>query len=260
MNKLEEICNRKREHIEQQKSKTSLDDLKYKCSDMPPARGFTSALVRKAPDVALIAEVKKASPSKGVIREDFDPVAIAKAYESGGATCLSVLTDEPYFQGNDAYIAQVKDAVNLPVLRKDFILDPYQVYQSRALGADCILLIMAALEDSQAKDLYLRAEELGMDILVEVHTEEELERTVKFDPFLIGINARDLTTLEVNLQTTHDLSAKIPPHAMKVAESGIKNHDDILSLRSSGFQAFLVGETLMAQADIAQATKDLLQK
>ena len=210
-------------------------------------------------DVALIAEVKKASPSHGVIREDFEPVKIAQIYKDAGATCLSVLTDKPYFQGQDEFLSDIKKEVNLPVLRKDFILDPYQVYESRKIGADCILLIMAALDDDMAKRLYETALELRLDVLVEVHNLAELERAIKLDPMMIGVNNRNLGTLEVTLQTSYDLVSQIPPTTFKISESGIKTHDDIEHLSQIGYRGFLVGESLMKEDDIGKAVNNLMR-
>ena len=259
MSVLEEICQRKREHIRQKKQEKSLDDLKYEIADLPLPCGFLSRIIMNS-EPSLIAEIKKASPSKGVIREDFDPVKIAQIYEDAGATCLSVLTDEPYFQGNDQFLTDVKKAVNLPVLRKDFIIDPYQVYESRKIGADCILLIMAALDDQMAKHLYEVALELRLDVLVEVHDLAELERATKLDPMMIGVNNRDLNTLEVNTKTSFDLFMKIPSTAFKISESGIKNYDDIKHLTDIGYRGFLVGESLMKEDDIGKAVHSLMQK
>lgn len=257
MSVLQEICDKKRLHVERKKSEISLDDLQYKIADMPLPSGFLCRLMMQTTP-ALIAEVKKASPSKGIIREDFDAVTIARIYEQAGATCLSVLTDEPYFQGHDSYLVDVKKAVNLPVLRKDFIIDEYQIYESRALGADCILLIMAALDDKQARHFYECALSLRMDILVEVHDLAELERAVRLDPMMIGVNNRNLKTLDVDINTSFDLLMNIPSTAYKVAESGITTNSDITSLNNAGYRGFLVGESLMRQNNIAQAVHDLL--
>ncbi|GJL84837.1 MAG: indole-3-glycerol phosphate synthase [Micavibrio sp.] len=259
MNKLDEICARKKEHVRSKKAETSVDGLRYTIGDLPPPRGFIGTIIeRGAP--ALIAEVKKASPSKGIIRENFDPVEIAKSYERAGAACVSVLTDEPYFQGQDSYLVQIKDAIALPVLRKDFMIDPYQIYESRALGADCVLLIMAALDDSLAQELYDLASELGMDVLVEIHDEPELQRALKLNPEMIGVNSRNLKTLEVDIQTAHDLAPPIPDTTLKIAESGIGSNQDIKALQNSGYSAFLVGESLMRQDDIEAATRNLITK
>lgn len=257
MNKLDEICAAKRTHVETQKAKFSLADLKSKIADMPAPRGFIRALRTKG-SPALIAEVKKASPSKGLIRKDFNPEEIAKAYERAGASCISVLTDEPYFQGQDSYLVQIKSAVALPLLRKDFMIDTYQIYESRALGADCVLLIMAALDDSLASEMHALANDLGMDVLVEVHDKSETERALSLDPAMIGVNSRNLKTLAVDIQTAHDLAAMIPPSALAVAESGIATNDDIKALQNSGYSAFLVGESLMRQENIEEAVKKLL--
>ncbi|MCB1681604.1 MAG: indole-3-glycerol phosphate synthase TrpC [Rhodospirillales bacterium] len=257
MNTLEEICERKREHVRNRKSYYSLDDLKYKIADKPLPSGFLCKMMM-AEGPALIAEVKKASPSRGIIREDFDPVDIAKSYQEAGASCLSVLTDEPYFQGRDEYLELVKEALTIPVLRKDFIIDVYQVYESRALGADCILLIMAALDDALARRLYETALELRMDILVEVHDLPELERALKLDPMMIGVNNRDLKTLEVNTDTSFDLVMRLPSSVYKISESGIGSHDMLTRLHKVGYRGFLVGESLMKEPDIGKATRTLL--
>ncbi len=257
MSVLDEINARKSEHVQAQKSLISLDKLKDIIKESPAPRGFFSAL-KNAPTPAVIAEVKKASPSKGVIREDFDPVDIARIYEQSGATCLSVLTDEPYFQGCDDYLKQIRKTATLPLLRKDFMIDPYQIYESRALGADCILLIMAALSDEKAKTLYDLSCDLDMDVLVEVHNKEELERALLLNPQIIGVNNRNLKTLEVNLQTSHDLSDFIPQNTLKISESGINSPETIKELQNSGYNTFLIGESLMRQPCISTALQKLI--
>lgn len=253
---LDQICDDKRAHIARKKSETPLAVLEEKIKSAPAPRGFISALHQKSP--ALIAEVKKASPSKGIIREDFDAVGIAKLYEQNGASCLSILTDEPYFKGCDDYLTAIRAAVFLPLLRKDFMLDDYQVFESRALGADCILLIMAALTDAEAKDLYALATRLGMDTLFEVHDEGELERALSLSPKMIGVNNRNLKTLDVDLATGLNLAASIPDDILKIAESGIADHETLMTFHACGFGAFLVGESLMRERDIGAATRALL--
>lgn len=224
-------------------------------------RGFVNALRAKevAGLSALIAEIKKASPSVGIIREDFDPAELAQAYKEGGAACLSILTDEPYFQGKTEYLLAGRAACDLPVLRKDFIVDIYQVYETRAMGADCMLLIMAALDDAQVKDFYALATELRLDVLFEVHDREELDRALKLDPQMVGVNSRDLKTLKVDLNTALDIAAVMPAGILRVAESGIHSHEDLKRLQAAGFPAFLVGESLMRQQDVTAATKALLK-
>ena len=259
MNTLEKICADKRGHVARQKARTGIKDLQALIDAQEPPRGFIRGLSRRSP--AIIAEVKKASPSKGVIRADFDAPAIAKIYEDNGAACLSVLTDAPYFQGHDDYLIAVKQAVSLPVLRKDFMVDPYQIHESRALGADCILLIMAALDDLAAQALYDDAVALDMDVLVEVHDARELDRALRLtiDPAhaLIGVNNRNLKSLAVDKKTGVELSAAIPRDFTAVAESGLESAGDIALFREAGYKAFLIGESLMRQPDIGAALKNM---
>jgi len=256
MTVLARICSDKLLHIEAKMAETPLHVLEWKIQYLPPTRGFIDALKQKSP--ALIAEVKKASPSKGIIRADFDAVDIAKIYAANGASCLSILTDEPYFQGRDEYLTAIREAVDLPLLRKDFMLSPYQVYEARALGADCILLIMAALTDDQAKELYALATSLSLDTLFEVHDETELERALVLNPKMVGVNNRNLKTLEVDLGTGLNLAMSIPDNILTVAESGIADHETLQSFASAGYNAFLIGESLMREDDIAAATRKIL--
>ena len=256
---LTRICDAKREHVSHLKSIHSHENLKSHLKDMDAPRPFAAALqAAAAKDVGLIAEVKRASPSKGRIRDDFDPVAIAMAYEAGGATCLSVLTDEPYFEGSNDYLMAARAAVSLPVLRKDFMLEPYQITESRVIGADCILLIMAALETAQAAELEALAMDYGMSVLIEVHDEAELERALELKSPLLGINNRNLKTLQVDINTSFELAAKVPAGRLVVAESGIRDHADVERFVANGVSAFLVGEALMRQKDIEAATRALI--
>lgn len=258
---LAEICNAKREHIAKCKLKTPIALLQEQIQTARNPRGFLGALKQKVDthEIGLIAEIKKASPSKGIIRQDFDPEAIAKAYEEAGAACLSILTDTPYFQGTNEYLSLVSKTSKLPILRKDFMLDTYQVTEARSIGADCILLIMAALEDTQAKELEFAAQEHGLDVLIEVHDEEETERTLThLSSKLIGVNNRNLKTLNIDLRTSEDLRILIPNNYTVVCESGIASHSDIERMRTHDMHCFLVGESLMLQQDIVHATRMLL--
>lgn len=257
---LHEICEYKRTHITAQKRERSEESLLRDARDLARARPFHARLKAKVASerTGLIAEVKKASPSRGVIREDFDHRRIAETYEKHGATCLSVLTDERYFQGQDVFVAEVKAASSLPVLRKDFMLDPYQMVESRAIEADAVLLIMAALSDAQAAELFAAAEELGMSVLVEVHNQPELERACKLPLHMLGVNHRNLKTMEIDLDISRQLAPQIPPGAVRIAESGIRTNADIEQLRKAGFYSYLVGESLMNQDDIGAAVDRLI--
>ncbi len=257
---LREIAAAKREHVAACKRRAPESELLAQASARRPL-DFAGLLAARASarQNAVIAEVKKASPSKGVIRPDFDPVAIARAYEAGGATCLSVLTDEPYFQGRDAYVTAIREAVGLPILRKDFMLDPYQVVEARAIGADAILVIMAMVDDALAAELAAAAREMGLAVLPEVHDAAELERALRLDTQLIGINNRNLHDFSVSLNTTLDLLPAIPEGKTVITESGIATHADIARMNAAGVHGFLVGESLMRQPDPGQALRDLLE-
>ena len=294
---LAKICADKRQWIEARKQEHDLSDLKARANDLPAPRGFRAALAAKhaaggklnkgvslhkglhkglhkdqhkglhkgvsagqpgTGGKALIAEIKKASPSKGLIRPDFHPADLAEAYELGGATCLSVLTDVPYFQGDDSYIGMARGAASLPVLRKDFMLDPYQIYESRALGADCILIIMACLDDDMAKELHDLAYDLRMDALVEVHDAEEMARANALCPKLLGVNNRNLKTLEISLTIFEELAPLAHKDALFVAESGLYAPEDLDRMAAAGAQAYLIGESLMRQNDVTAATKAIL--
>lgn len=256
---LAEICAKKREHIAACIAAVPHDKMEAQANAAPPPRPFADSLLKAAKaGVGLIAEIKRSSPSKGRIRDDFDPATLAKAYAAGGATCLSVLTDAPYFEGCNDYLVAAKAAVNLPVLRKDFMLEPYQVTEARAIGADCILLIMAALSDDQAADLEAFAMGYGMSVLLEVHDRAELDRALKLKSPLLGINNRNLKTLEVDINTSLELSRHVPDDRLVIAESGIRNNEDVRHFGDNGVHAFLVGESLMRQDDVTAATLSLL--
>ncbi|MFU7528593.1 indole-3-glycerol phosphate synthase TrpC [Qipengyuania sp. ASV99] len=261
MNKLDEICTAKREIVAARKGAIAYDELATAAATQTPPRGFEAALrTRAKTGFALIAEVKKASPSKGLIRADFRPADHAQAYQTGGAACLSVLTDAPYFQGHEDYLVEARSACDLPVLRKDFMVDPWQCLEARAIGADAILIIVAALEDGAMVEIEAAAREHGMDVLVEVHDEAELERAVtRLQSRLIGVNNRDLKTFTTSLAVTERLALSAPADALLVGESGINTHADLERLAQSGVRTFLVGESLMRADDVAAATSALLE-
>ena len=258
--KLAEICATKRTEVAARKAATSLATLEAQAAAQTPPRGFERALRDKArTGFALIAEIKKASPSKGLIRADFQPADHACAYEAGGAACLSVLTDAPYFEGHEDYLIAARAACALPVLRKDFMVDPWQVTEARAIGADAILIIVAALDDAMMAEIEAAARERGMDVLVEVHDEAEMDRAARLKSRLIGVNNRDLKRFVTDLAVTERLAPLAPEGTLLVGESGIASHDDCLRLARAGVHTFLVGESLMRQDDIAAATRALLQ-
>lgn len=259
---LDRILETKRDEVAVLRAgRRKMASLRDACADLPPTRGFAAALRAAAPDTALIAEVKKASPSKGVIRPDFDPVAIARAYHAGGAHCLSVLTDQTYFQGSLDFLGAIRDTVPMPLLRKDFLIDTAQVWEARAAGADAILLIVAAIPSpARLAEMRHLAESLGMDALVEVHDADELAVAAESGATLIGVNNRDLHTFDVRLETFERLAPHFPPDTVAVAESGIFTFEDVARMGAAGARAVLVGEALMRQEDVAAATRSLLGK
>ncbi|MFO1059611.1 MAG: indole-3-glycerol phosphate synthase TrpC [Dongiaceae bacterium] len=256
---LARICADKAAEVAERKRRRPLAELESAAREAPPPRGFAARLAEAAAGgYGLIAEIKKASPSKGLIRADFDPPMLARAYQAGGAACLSVLTESKYFQGADAYLVAARAAVGLPVLRKDFTLDPYQVVEARALGADAVLLILAALDDARAAELAAVAAAQGLDVLAEVHDAGELERALRLPVRMIGINNRNLKTLSVDLRTSEELAPRVPKDRLVIAESGLASEADLARLRRAGAAAFLVGESLMREADVTAATRHLL--
>lgn len=259
-NKLVEICTNKRIEVADRKAVISAALMDTHLAAQSPPRGFRRALdaAVAAGGYGLIAEIKKASPSKGLIREDFDPTAHARDYEAGGASCLSVLTDEPYFRGHEEYLIAARAACTLPVLRKDFMIDPWQVTEARAIGADAILIIVAALDDVQMRDIEQAAIEHGMDVLVEVHDAAELERAMALQSRLIGVNNRDLRDFTVDFNRTYELVGRAPEECTFVAESGLGSHADLAAMAAHGVRCFLIGEALMRQADVAAATRAML--
>jgi indole-3-glycerol phosphate synthase len=257
---LARICADKRDEVATRRARLDLATLERRAAAMPTPRGFRAALERGARPgrPALIAEIKKASPSRGLIRADFDPPSLARAYRDGGASALSVLTDGPYFQGDDAHLQAARIAVDLPALRKDFMLDAYQIVEARAIGADCVLLIMAALAPAESRALNALARDLGLDVLAEVHDPRELDQALELDGAMLGVNNRDLRTLSVDLAQFERLAERAPPDRFLVAESGLKTAADVRRVAAAGARAILVGESLMSQADVATATRALL--
>jgi len=258
---LEKIKAYKLEHIAACKAERSYEDIAAQANAMPETRGFYTRLQEAAStDYGLIAEIKKASPSKGLIRADFDVPALAQAYKAGGAACLSILTDGPSFKGDDSYLMAAREVVDLPILRKDFMYDPYQVAEARALGADCILIIMASVSDMQAAELEAAAQQFGLDVLVEVHNADELERGARLASPMLGINNRDLNTFDVTLDTTRQLAKQVPADKMIIAESGLFEPSDLADLAQYGARAFLIGESLMRKDDVTAATRHILSE
>jgi indole-3-glycerol phosphate synthase len=256
---LDDIIANKNEELAETKRRFPFTEIKARAADAGPLRGFGKAL-SAGNGIRLIAEVKKASPSKGVIRENFDPIVIARSYEQSGASCLSVLTEQKFFQGKLEYLGAIRKTVGLPLLRKDFIVDEYQIYEARAAGADAILLIASCLDKNQLQDYIGTAEQLGLDVLVESHTYRELDKSLLAGAILVGINNRDLTSFTVSLQTTLDLVKDIPDDRTIVSESGIRTREDVMNLQQAGVDAILVGESLMREKDIEKKVKELLGK
>lgn len=257
---LEKIIARKIDEVAERSATISINQLQQQIKQVSPARGFAKALMAKAANKqpAVIAEIKKASPSKGVIRDPFYPAEIAKSYQVGGASCLSVLTDRDFFQGSEAYLQEARNACDLPVLRKDFMIDPYQIIEARAIGADCVLLIVAALKDAQMKELEAAAKEVGLDILVEVHSQQELDRALTMlDTVLVGVNNRNLHNFEVSLQTTIELYKQIPSDRLVVTESGILVQQDVQLMLDNGIYSFLIGEAFMRAENPGKQLKSL---
>ncbi len=259
---LQRILRRKAEEVAERSAARTADELRGLAAAQPPARGFSAALRARLErgEAAVIAEIKQASPSKGLLRAAFDPAAIAASYAAGGAACLSVLTDRDFFQGSEQHLVDARAACALPVLRKDFIVDPYQLYEARAIGADCVLLIVAALDDRALGELAERASALGMDVLVEVHDRAELERALALPTPLIGINNRDLRSFETRLEITLDLLAAIPDERLVVTESGIRDRADVERMRAAGVHAFLVGESFMRAADPGEKLREMFEE
>ncbi|MDH3469181.1 MAG: indole-3-glycerol phosphate synthase TrpC [Gammaproteobacteria bacterium] len=256
---LDKILAHKVDEVARRAQQTPLTTLRERLLDTPPPRGFVDAIRARiqSGQAGVIAEIKKASPSKGLIRDDFDPKALARSYADGGAACLSVLTDERFFQGADEFLDQARSACSLPVLRKEFITDSYQLYESRVLGADCVLLIVAALDDASLQLLYRTAQDIGMDVLVEIHEASELNRALRLEPALLGINNRNLRNFDTHLSTTLDLLPKVPKQCTVVTESGIATRDDVKLMRDNGVDCFLVGETFMRAPDPGQKLTEL---
>ena len=258
---LTKICAVKRETVARRKTHTPFTEVEAAARNAPPVRDFAAALAEKVAggDFAIIAEIKKASPSAGLIRANFSPALLAGAYERGGAACLSVLTEEDHFSGDDSHLQEARFASSLPVLRKDFMLEPYQIAETRSIGADCVLLIMAALDDSLAAELESCAQDFGMSVLIEVHDEGELERALQLTSPLIGVNNRDLKTLQTDLAVTERLASLLPKDLVLVAESGLKTREDLNRMAKCGARRFLIGESLMRQSEVETATRDLVR-